>query len=626
LKFISHITLIILILHSIYHSNNFSQTNIPQNNKLQSQIKLAKLFETRGDVEEAEKIYRELYTQQPQNYQFYNFLYKNLISQKKYDQGLILVKNQIEIGNNKVNLYGDLGSIYYQLGDEKNAMTIWNDAIEIEPKNEFAYRTIANYFTENRLIENAIELLIKGNKVSSDPTMFSYDIANFYSITMKYEEATREYCKILVQKPKQLNLIKNRIIQYINTNQAEEPTIRVIKEIYDDEENIIFLQLLAELYSRTDNRELALKSIIEVEEKTTRNGSAIFAFAQQSVRISDHKVAAIAFKKIIESYPESALLSEAEIGYTRSLEKELNNTISGNMNWKPYVIKKQIDTSAYINLIRAYKILETKYPDNKVGLEAQFRAGKIYLNNLNQLDIADSIFKKILDEETNIHFIEEVFISLAKIAVQNGELERAENFLLKIYASIVRTVTKAEVDFLLAKINMWKGEFSNSLNLLKKVTKDSKEENVNDALQYSLILNTFKNDSTNLFYFANADYLVEKKKFKMALQEFKTISENKELFLLKDFASLRYVELLLALNNYREASIFLEEVSNCDEDNIYKDRFLYLLGSNYYYGLKDNKKALGHLTRIFEEFPNSIYFSKAGKIISLINAGVGNSL
>ena len=80
------------------------------------------------------------------------------------------------------------------------------------------------------------------------------------------------------------------------------------------------------------------------------------------------------------------------------------------------------------------------------------------------------------------------------------------------------------------------------------------------------------------------------------------------------------------MNNYEEAVIFLEEVSNCDEDNIYTDRFLYLLGSNYYYGLKNENKALEPLTRIFENFPNSIYYNKARKIISEINEGVNRNL
>ena len=48
---------------------------------------------------------------------------------------------------------------------------------------------------------------------------------------------------------------------------------------------------------------------------------------------------------------------------------------------------------------------------------------------------------------------------------------------------------------------MWQGQFSESIELFDKVIENPKEENVNDALQYLLLLNTFKNDSTNLFLY-----------------------------------------------------------------------------------------------------------------------------
>ncbi|MCB0748120.1 MAG: hypothetical protein KDC90_11725, partial [Ignavibacteriae bacterium] len=183
-----------------------------------------------------------------------------------------------------------------------------------------------------------------------------------------------------------------------------------------------------------------------------------------------------------------------------------------------------------------------------------------------------------------------------------------------------------EAKYTLAKTEMWQGNFETAIKRLNEVKIISADENANDALQFLLILNTFKKDSVNLILFVNADYNIEKNKFKEAAADFKKLAENKSLFLLKDFAAVNYVELLLTLNNYQEAIIFLEEISNCDEDNIFKDRFLYLLGASYFYGLHNAEKASVTLTRIFEEFPNSIYSGKARKIISEIKSGEKNSI
>jgi tetratricopeptide (TPR) repeat protein len=607
----------------------FSVINLTfaQRNQFENKIRLAKSFEARGQLEEAEKVYSDLHTLQPKSYQFYNSLYKILVNQKKYQVALELTQAQIGISGKNASLYGDLGSVYFRMGNEQKASEIWEEALEFEPKNAFAFRTIADYLIDNRIIEKAIEVLRMGNKVADDKTIFSYDIANLYSLTMKFEEATKEYCKIIAQKPKQLNLIKNKIISYINSNQATEPTLKIVEEIYEEDENIVFLQLLADLYSRTNNQKKAFETTIQIEEETTKNGSAIFAFAQNSTRIGDHQIAAEAYKKLIDDYSNSGLFSEAEIGYTRSLEADLNSNSYKNESWKPLLIKASDNISEFNSLLSAYKNLAQKYSDNKIGWEAEFRMAKIYLDNLYQLNKSDSIFNKIIGEVKSLQYINNSYFGLAQIAIKNGELITAENYLLKIKENRMANATlKSNSDFLLAKIKMWDGKFSESIELLNKVTESPKDENVNDALQYLLILNTFKNDSTNLFSFFYADYLIEKKKFDESANEFKKLADNADLFLLKDFAALRYVELQLALNNYKEATIFLEEVLKSDENHIYKDRFLYLLGSNFYFGLHDRVKALDSLTRIFDEFPNSIYFNKARKIIAEINDGVKNSI
>ena len=601
--------------------------NFAQNNPLANQIRLAKSFEAKGSFEEAEQIYAKIYDEQSKNYQFYNFYYNVLMNQKKYDKALNLVNTQLKVSPKHINVHGDLGTVFFQLGEEEKANEVWNNALSINPNNAFAYRTIADYLLDNRIIERAIEVLEKGNTVADDNTIFSYDIANLYSITMQYEKATREYCKILAQKPKQLNMIKNKIIGYINANQAVEATLRAVEDFYEEENQIYYLQLLAALYSRAGKDEKAFDTIIQIEKKTTNNGSSIFSFAQQESRFGNYNSAATAYNYIIRNYPESALYSESEIGYTRSLEEVLNNSSTSLNNWKPINIDLPKAINDYQKLTEAYSNLVNKYSDNKIGWEAEFRMAKIYSEKLNNYNKADSIFKKITGEVKSILYINESYFELAKIAIKKDELFETQRYLKKVIdGRMTKPPLLNSANYLLAKTKMWQGQFSESIGLFDKVIENPKEVNVNDALQYSLLLNTFKNDSTNLFLFFNADYLLERRKFNEAVTEFKKLAENKDLFLLKDFASLKYAQLLVALNNYEQTRIFLEKSGNCDEANIYQDRFLYLLGTNYYYGLNEQNKALKPLTKILDEFPNSIYFGKARKIIGEISLGVGKSI
>jgi NMD protein affecting ribosome stability and mRNA decay len=59
---------------------------------------------------------------------------------------------------------------------------------------------------------------------------------------------------------------------------------------------------------------------------------------------------------------------------------------------------------------------------------------------------------------------------------------------------------------------------------------------------------------------------------------------------------------------------------DCDEANIYEDKFLFLLGIDFYYGLKQPNKAKKILTKLLEKYPTSLYYNKARKIITEIKS------
>ncbi|MFZ1289802.1 MAG: tetratricopeptide repeat protein [Melioribacteraceae bacterium] len=596
-----------------------------QSKNIENQIRLAKTFEEINNFEDAKKIYIDLLNQQPQNFTFYRNLHDLLLKTKNYDECFVLIQNQIKQNPNNIDLYGDLGSLYYLTGKEKEAQETWEMGISLNPETAFSYRIIANYLIENRLIEQSISLLEKGNSISEDNTIFSYDIANLYSITMKFDKAAEEYCKIILSKPNQIAIVKNRILGYINSNGAEEPTLKVIENNYNNYENKLFLELLIDIYLKTNNFEKAFENAKIIESENKNNGSYLYNIAIRISQLGDHSTTANTYKFLIENYPNSPLVAQAEIGYTREIEFNFKNIITKENSWKKFSNHK-FNTAEFQNLISAYNDLSKKYSKDNVGIEAKYRSGIIYQEFLSDDKKADSIFQNIIDENTGNELIPEVKFRLAKLNLQNANLDQAESILEEILLYKINDKQLInDIKFLLAKTKMWQGKFSEAISKFNEVKTNSEDENTNDALQFLLLLNTFKNDSLNLLSYVNADYLIEKKKYYDASIEFKKLADNKKLILLKDFASVNYVELILSLNNYEEAVIFLEEISNCDEDNIYKDRILYLLGASYYYGLNEADKASKIFSRIFNEFPNSIYSGKSRKIISEIkDGGKGN--
>ncbi len=601
----------------------FSTKIFAQQTNVFNQIRLAQTYRSIGELDKAEKILLDLYKNNKNNLAIYNELNKLLIQLKEYDKSENIIKERIKIEPQNISLYGDLGTTYFLQGNETKAIETWQKGISINPNNTLTYRTIANYMIQNRAIEDAIEVLKKGNEISKNHTLFAYDLANLYSITMKFEKATEEYCKILLQKPKQIGIVKNRILSYIHSNGAEEPTLKVVENFYNDYDKPILLELLADLYLKTNKINKAFSSYTKLEDETTKNGSKLYRFAQIAYRSGYNKISAKAFKVIIDNYKSSSLISGAKIGYAKALEADINKQNNNSKDaWKPLKINTAVKSeNIYLGIISAYEEIIKEYPNNKIGTEAKYRIGKIYLDYLKNIDQAKDIFTKIVKLNNNRRFVNLAKFELGKIEILNNNFPKAKQYLEQIIKnSRSEKNLKSDSNFLLAKINTWEGKFDEAIKLLNKLKENPKDKNTNDALELSLVLNTFKSDSTNLKKYFYADNLVMRDNFKEALSVYKEISENKNLFILKDFAALNYVKLLIALNKYKESIIFLNKIINCDEANIYKDKFLFLLGIDFYYGLQKPDEAKKILTKLLENYPTSLYYNKTRKIITEIKS------
>jgi predicted Zn-dependent protease len=126
------------------------------------------------------------------------------------------------------------------------------------------------------------------------------------------------------------------------------------------------------------------------------------------------------------------------------------------------------------------------------------------------------------------------------------------------------------------------------------------------------------NDSSNLLTYAQAEFLTEQKKFSEASALYKKLADNKQAFVLHTIASIKYGEMLIAVDNYTEAIAVLEVVSAEGEKNIYADKAVYLLAKINQYGIKSFSKAEEYYQKLLADYPKSIYADDARAQILLV--------
>lgn len=585
---------------------------------LLNRFRLAQTYEQSGEFEKALVIYRELYNNQPDNYQFFDALNRAYIQLKNYSASIILVEGRIAKYPYDISMKGLLGSTYYIMGNDEKAYEIWDNAAAGPDASESGLRIMANYAIELRAYEKAIEYLQAGKKISANPKFFAYDLGALYAIKMMYREAAREYCELLRNSPEDLPAVQSNIGSFINKPQAFEPVVKVINEFADETGDVNFKYLLADLYIQENKFNESYEIYKDIDINYTKNGSELFNFAERAFRKGAFSAASKAYNDILKNFSDSPFAPNAKIGYARTLDESLSAKYSQEQSWKTFAALKEPGNAVeYNNVIAAYEDLIKDYPKTEISCEAYYRIGLIKFNRFNDYSNAKEYFKLALAEQTISRFASDIYNHIGQAEIINGSLDSSK----AAYEQMDRFSRGSAAEknmslYMRSKIEFWQGNFKGAASYLSGILKSLEDDIANDAIQLSMIMNISRGDSVNLLKFARAEYEAERKKYEEAKEKYKALAGNQGLLLIKDICQIRIAEMEIAADNYNEALEQLNKIAEQESKNIYSDRALFLSGKIYQFGLADKTKAVEVYEKLLAKFPNSLYLDNARDYIN----------
>ena len=585
----------------------------------EQKFSLAQSYEQIGDYNSAVKLYEELYQSDPSNSQYINALYRGYTQLKNYAALVNILDERIKQTPDDIESYGMLGSTYYLMGNEEKAIEVWNKPFQSGNVNPLFYRVIGNYVLERRAFEIAIDLYEQGKKASADKVLYAFDLARLYSLTMQFENAAQEYCLILANMPTQLNIVESKIFETVSRPGALDAMIKGIEDCAD-KNNLSYSFLLARLYSEKKSYQKAYEIYLYIDEVQLSKGRDLYNFALQMFSEKEYKLASDVFKKITDSYPDSPVNSQALLGYARSLEASLLEDYEKTLPlWKPYFYLTKFQSDNVQEVLSAFNIVINLYKHSEPAYESMLRTAVIQFYLLNDYEDARKLLEIIVKEAPLSKNSAEAYLELGNIALIEGKLDEAE----KDYSAILKLLSASEEQkkkaiYKLGKVKFYQGNFDEAKSNLSQILGNLKDNSANDAIELLLLLNPQMNDSSNLLTYAQAEFLTEQKKFSEASALYKKLADNKQAFVLHTIASIKYGEMLIAVDNYTEAIAVLEVVSAEGEKNIYADKAVYLLAKINQYGIKSFSKAEEYYQKLLADYPKSIYADDARAQILLV--------
>ena len=595
-----------------------------QNPEAAVRLRLAQSYERAGDWERAVPVYESLLDGDPGNYVYYDGLRRGYIQLKQYQKAVTLINNRLELQEENPMLLSALGGVYFQMGEDEKADSIWHTVLRTNPTNPGLYRLVVSQMMELRLYDRAIALFREAREATGDKNLFIDELANLYAAFQQYENATREYVHLVSLQPRQLAVVQSRMSQFLHRPEALDPVRKVLKdEIARRGKLVPLLQLYAWVLMEAENYDAALEEYLTIDRISNAGGVEVFNFAQRALAEGEYRTAARGFHEALTIGPSKELIPVVRLGYARAVENlsgsEEDTTHHGNHATGWPVSEAQRSFGGAVSL---YESVLRDYPRSPYAAEASFRIGVIKYERFNDLDGAIAAFSNIPDILGRSPLALESRMNTAKVYVAKNDLVKARN----VYTSLLganEPSLRDRVLFRLAELDYFTARFDTAVSVLRQLSANTAGDLANDALQLLYFIEENKSSTADaLTAFANADLLMRQRKHSESLEEFNLVIGDFATAPLVDDATLRIAEIQILLGKPHDALASLGAILQNMPSSILRDRAIMRSGEIYERILGNSEMAIQAYERLLTTYPGSIYTEEARKRIRQLRGDV----
>ena len=590
-----------------------------------NRLRLAQNFEQTGEYDRATRLYEDLARADSTNYTYFDGLRRCYEQLKNYDAAIAISLRRLNQQPRDINLMAALGALYYKSGNEALADSLWNEAIQVAPKNATSYTIVSIVQSDNRLFDKSIATYLQGRREIGEPTLFAGELAMLYSLMMNYVEATREYLTMLSLNEHLIDLVESRLAGFTAKEEGLAAATKTVEgAVAEQPKAVVFRRLLLWLDMEGKRFDKAFEVSKEVEESTHSNGAEMVSFADLVFKEKSFDVAAKAYRYAIENYPMMPQLSNAKFGYARSVEElgAVADTLN-NLHAMPggFLSESQ---PGYRGAMELYLSLSKEYPRSEISVQALYRAGLMQYKRYFDLDGAVEILDSLLMLPLAQRMYPAILETTGEIALAQGKLDKASHRYSSVLLSpFALPEEKTQARYCLAEIQYFQSNFDSASSILQEIALALSDDESNDAL---LLLHFIKENQAGytgaLKEYARAALLERQKKFSEAIPVLASIVQAFADAPLADNALIKKAELSVVVGQSNEALAAYQKLLSDYPKSILRDKAEFGIGEVYQFQLKEKEKAIRAYEELLALYPNSLLVEQARKRIRELRGDV----
>ena len=549
---------------------------------INASIKTAKMLERKGDVDGAIAIYEAVLLKDPKNHRTIRDMKSILKINQRYDEGILFIRERLIHTPNDIQLYSELGELYFLNGQQKDAKTIWTAGAEKFKNNRPYYQIMVSLYGRLSLDKELISLLDTGREKFGQSFM-AYEAGIHYQTRRVYDKAMDQFILHLSHEPKKNVIIQRRIL-LMSDDEDAVPIIENKLKIASQKHPDILLNVLSEFYFKQREYDRAFDVKKDGSESGKINFNDWLTFANECRKENQFKISIEAYNFILGQKINSNWAGKALLGLAQTFEDQIipiqeSHLIpyffDNNLFFEdPFQLNSTLSSEHLESSLALYDSLLISLPKSPLLAEAYFRLGEIKYRILHDFDQAYNLLHKAMQNRPDKRLRLKIVLRIADVLMAKGQSKEALTFLNR---------------------------------QLSFISMSPIDPSFNDLMELKNILTQYYNNEPSgkitFQHFLKAEWYLRQRKIGDAIRELNFLSNQDSMAAIAPLAMLRRCLLHYRLKEYDKSLNLAISL----EGTPLADRGIILAGQIYETKYLDVEKAMEQYMRILDEFPKSIF-------------------
>ena len=574
-------------------------------------FRLADSYLRAGQFQRAIPLLEDLVDEAPGNPTFSSKLQEAYENQKRYDDAIGLVEEQMGSAPTPSGL-SEKARLLYLKGDEDEAFSTWDRAVAVAPQKATTYRIVYQALVDIRRFDRAIDVLLDARSALNQSSAFRTDLAYMYSLNGQPRKAMTEYVALLKTSPNREGFVRARLRPFVERDDGLSASIEVLQDAAREAPlNPAYRNLLGWLHMEDDNYDEAFRVYYAIERLGDTQGKTLLQFAQQAADADAFAVADTAYATILHRYDGVPAAAQALRGrgdlHRRWAASTGEQALDANGN--------RISAPHYEQAANAYRAFLRQYSSNPDFPDVLRALGTLQQDVFRQLDAAEATLREVVRRFPDTPAADDARYDLGRIALQRNQISDARLAFSRLVKRLRTGDLAGQARYELALLHFYKGEFEAALTRVEATHANTSTDVSNDAIELKMLMRLNRGpDSLNtpLRLFAQSRLLTRQRQAQQAMAVLDTLLAQYGRHSLADNVRFERAQLLEHMRDTTAALTAYGELPMMHPNSPFADRSLFALAT-LHEQRGDLEAAVNAYNRLLESHPNSLLAGDARK-------------